>query len=98
MKRQTPYIDKVGTKAGFVARKLLRHPKAKHYVRMYYSLKSIWQLKQASLHGMSYKDYFQAGKSVRGVDVVEPAADIVHRFADALAAAHTKTPVAADAS
>lgn len=80
---RTEYIEKVGTKAGWIARRLLRHPKAKHYARMYYSLKSIWQLKRASLQGMSYKDYFQAGKSVSGVHRVEPAAEVVHRFAAA---------------
>jgi len=33
---------------------------------------------------MSYKDYFQAGKSVDGVERVEPAGEIVRRFAAAL--------------
>lgn len=80
----TPYIEKVGTKASFLMRRLLRHPKAKHYARMYYSLKSIWQLKQASLEGMTYKDYFQAGKSVSGVHEVLPAGEVVRRFAAAL--------------
>lgn len=84
---RTPYIDKIGTKAGPVARRLLRHPKAKHYVRMYYSLKSIWQLKRASLQGAGYRDYFQAGKSVAGVQSVESAGDIVRRFARAAAEA-----------
>jgi nitronate monooxygenase len=89
---RTPYIDRVGTKAGWVAKRMLRHPKAKHYARMYYSLKSIWQLKRASLDGGGYLDYFQAGRSVAGIQAVEPAGDIVRRFAraaagDALAAA-----------
>jgi len=84
---ETDYIRKVGTRANPVARRLLRHPRFKHYVRMYYSLKSIWQLKRASLQGMSYKDYFQAGKSVSGIHAVEPAGDIVRRFADAARAA-----------
>ena len=80
---RTPYIDQVGTKAGFVAKRLLRHPKAKHTMRMLYSLRSIWQLRRASLEGMTYKDYFQAGRSVSGIHSVEPAGDIVRRFRDA---------------
>jgi len=40
---------------------------------------------------MSYRDYFQAGKSVGGVDAIEPAGDIVRRFASAWSAAHTKS-------
>ncbi|MCA9583022.1 MAG: nitronate monooxygenase [Myxococcales bacterium] len=81
---RTPYIEKVGTKAGFLAKRLLRHRKAKHYMRMYYTVKSIWQLKRASLQGMDYKDYFQAGKSVDTIDHVESAGDIVRRFAAAI--------------
>ena len=77
---RTPYIEKIGTKAGWLARKLLRHPKGKHYMRMFYTLKSVWQLKQASMKGMNYKDYFQAGKSVQGITAVEPAREIVTRF------------------
>lgn len=78
---KTPYIEKVGTRAGPIARRLLRHPRAKHWMRMAYSLRSIWQLKQASLKGISYRDYFQAGKSVDGIKAVESAADVVRRFA-----------------
>lgn len=80
---ETPYVRAVGTKAGFVGRRLLRHPRAKHWMRTFYSLRSVWQLKQASLRGTGYREYFQAGKSVDGIDAIEPAAEIVRRFADA---------------
>jgi nitronate monooxygenase len=82
----TPYVQKLGTKAGYLSKRLLRHPKYKHYVRMFYSLKSIWQLKRASLKGINYKDFFQAGKSVEGVSAIQPAGDIVKSFKDALEA------------
>jgi nitronate monooxygenase len=80
---ETPYVKQVGTKAGVVMKRVLRHPKLKHYGRMYYSLKSVWQLKKASLEGGTYKDYFQAGKSVDGIHAIEPAGAIVRRYADA---------------
>ncbi len=83
---ETPYVKKVGTRANPLMRRLLRHPRAKHYARMYYTVKSVWQLKRASLQGMNYKDYFQAGKSVDGIQRVEPAGAIVARFAAAAAA------------
>ena len=83
---ETEYIRKIGTKANFVMRRALRHPKLKHYARMYYTMKSIWQLKQASTKGMTYKDYWQAGKSVEGIDEIEPAGEVVRRFARALEA------------
>jgi nitronate monooxygenase len=80
---ETPYVKQVGTKAGAVMKRVLRHPKLKHYGRMYYSLKSVWQLKKASLEGGTYKDYWQAGKSVDGIHAIEPAGVIVRRYADA---------------
>jgi nitronate monooxygenase len=84
---ETPYVRAVGTKAGPIARRLLAHPKAKHWVRTAYSLRSLWQLDRASQRGASYRDYFQAGRSVEGIDAIEPAAAIVERFAAALARA-----------
>ena len=80
----TPYIEKIGTRAGFLMKRMLRNPKLKHYARMYYTLKSIWQLKKASQQGMNYKDYFQAGKSVETIYKIEPAGEIVKRFGQAL--------------
>jgi len=80
---KTPYIERVGTRAGFLMKRALRHPKLKHYARMYYSLKSVWQLKRANAQGMSYKDYFQAGKSVDEIDKVETTAEIMEHFRSA---------------
>lgn len=83
---ETPYVRAIGTKAGFVGKRLLRHPRAKHWMRTFYSLRSVWQLKQASLRGTGYREYFQAGKSVDGIDAIESASEIVRRFASALRA------------
>jgi len=78
---KTPFIEKTGTDAGWLMKKVLRHRKLKHYGRMYYSIKSLFELKKASLQGMNYKDFFQAGKSVSGVHEIESAADVVQKFA-----------------
>ena len=84
---RTPYVERIGTKAGPLARRLLRGRKTKHWMRMFYALRSAWQLKRASLAGgasePTSKDYWQAGKSVAGIDAVEPAGVIVRRFAAA---------------
>jgi nitronate monooxygenase len=80
---KTPYIERLGLKANWLEKKLLQNRRTKHYMRMLYQLKSIWQLKRASLKGATYKDFFQAGKSVQGIDEIEPAGDIVRRFAAA---------------
>ncbi|NOY90801.1 MAG: nitronate monooxygenase [Deltaproteobacteria bacterium] len=80
---RTPYIAKVGTKAGWLARRLLQNARAKHWVRTYFSLKSVFELRSASLKGVSYRDYFQAGKSVSGIDSTQLVAAVVARFAEA---------------
>lgn len=77
---RTPYIEKVGTKAGPIGRWMLKWRKTKHWMRMFYSLQSVWKLKRSSVREFSYKDYLQAGKSVAGVERVEPAGEIVRRF------------------
>lgn len=82
---RTPYVDRVGTKAGPIARRMLQHPRAKHWIRTLYSLRSLWQLRRDSMKGgAGYDSYWQAGKSVDGIAGVEPVADIVARYAAAL--------------
>lgn len=84
---ETPYVRSVGTEAGPVAKWMLRHRRTKHLMRTIYALKSLWQLKRASQDESGERDYWQAGKSVEGVHAVEPAGEIVRRFAAAARAA-----------
>jgi len=76
----TPYIQRMGLKAGPLARWMLRGQRTKHWMRTFYALKSIWQLKRSSLDETGEKDYWQAGKSVDGIHDIEPAGEIVSRF------------------
>ncbi len=77
----TPYIQRMGLRAGPLARWMLRGKRTKHWMRTFYALKSIWQLKRASLDESGEKDYWQAGKSVAKISRIEPAGEIVRRFA-----------------
>lgn len=77
---ETEYIKKIGTKANALARFLLKHRKTKHYMRMFYTLQSIWKLKKASIEGGSYKDYWQAGKSVDGCNEILSAQDVIRQL------------------
>jgi len=79
----TPFIRRTGLRAGPLARWMLRGRRTKHWMRTLYALKSIWQLKRSSLDETGSKDYWQAGKSVEGIDAIEPAGEIVRRFRDA---------------
>jgi nitronate monooxygenase len=76
---RTPYIEKTGTRAGPLARWMLRGRKTKHWMRTLYGLQSIWKLKRSATT-FSYRDYLQAGRSVAGIEAVEPAGEIVRRF------------------
>jgi nitronate monooxygenase len=80
---RTPYIDRIGTRAGWLGRHLLRGRRTKHFMRTMYALRSLWSLKRSQLKNDAGHDYWQAGRSVAGVHAVEPVAVIVRRFVDA---------------
>jgi nitronate monooxygenase len=76
----TPYIQRVGLRAGPIARWLLRQPRTKHFMRGLYAMRGMRQLSRASLDPDGAFQFWQAGKSVRGIHGIEPAGDIVRRF------------------
>lgn len=77
---RTPYVDRVGTHAGPLARALLRGRRTKHWMRTGYALKALWQLKRSSLDATGSTEFWQAGQSVQGIHCIEPAGAIVRRF------------------
>ena len=78
------YVRKLGTRAGPVARMMLRHRKMKHWMRSIYALKSLYRLKKDLHKGKGAEEYWQAGKSVDGIHGIESVADIVRKFEQAL--------------
>lgn len=81
----TPYVQQVGTRAGPIARALLRGRKTKHWMRTFYTLMSAYKLKRGLMRELSSKDYWQAGRSVQNIQSIEPAAEIIRKFAEAVA-------------
>ena len=75
----TPEIRRMGLEAGRLARWMLRGHRTKHWIRTWYGLKSVWQLKRASLDRSGRNEYWQAGKSVAAITSIEPAGEIVRR-------------------
>jgi nitronate monooxygenase len=67
----TDFIQRSGTRMGGFSRWMLAGKKTKHWMRMFYGLKSIWQLKRSSLDEKGDKDYWQAGKSADSIDRIE---------------------------
>jgi nitronate monooxygenase len=83
----TPSVRRLGLTAGPLARFMLRGRRTKHWMRTLYALRSLWSLKRGLLRDSPDRDYWQAGKSVAGIDAVEPVGQIVRRFAEAWRAA-----------
>jgi nitronate monooxygenase len=81
---RTPYVERRGLKAGPVGRWMLRGRKTKHLMRTIYALRSVFELRRASLDETGKREYWQAGKSVAGIDRIEAAGAIVRRFAAAV--------------
>ena len=76
----TDYIKRSGLKSGWLARWMLSGNKTKHWMRTIYALKSIWQLKKSSLDESGKHDYWQAGKSVAGVESIESCDTIIQNL------------------
>ncbi len=74
------YIRSLGTKAGPIARWMLKGHKTKHWMRTIYGLNSIWRLKKGLSKTNGAGEYWQAGRSVAGIHDIRPAGDIVREF------------------
>jgi len=79
----TAYVQQLGLHSGPIARWLLRNPRTKHWMRNVYAVRSVMRLKR-SLHHDAPKDYWQAGKSVAGIEGIVPAGEVVRGFAGAV--------------
>jgi nitronate monooxygenase len=92
---RTPHVERVGTRAGPIARMLLRGRRTKHWMRSWYAVRSVVRLRRASMASGASTDYWQAGKSVAGIHSVEPIAKVLSDFAEAARAAGGAEGVAA---
>ncbi len=85
----TPYVERIGTTIGPISRWLFRGRRTKKWIRAFYALRSVRDLKRTSITGGARADdpaqaLWQAGKSVATIHAIEPAGAIVRRFAAAL--------------
>jgi len=85
----TPYVQRLGLRAGPLARRMLKGRKTKHLMRGLYALKSAWTLKRTALDATGSTEYWQAGRSVAQINEVVPAARIVREYADAAGSTHS---------
>jgi nitronate monooxygenase len=80
------YVKRLGTRAGPIARWMLRGRRTKHWMRTIYALRSLHRLKKDLYKKAGAEEYWQAGRSVAGIHGIEPAGEIVRRFEAALRA------------
>ena len=76
----TEFIRRSGTRLGGFSRWMLSGDSRKHWMRMFFGLKSIWQLKRSSLDESGERDYWQAGKSAGAIGSVESCEDIMQQL------------------
>ena len=89
---RTPYIERIGTTIGPLARRLFQGRRTKKWIRTWFALRAIRDLKRTSIQGGARADdpaqaVWQAGRSVATIDAIEPVARILERFATAARAA-----------
>lgn len=87
---RTPFIERTGMKVGPLQKRLLRGRRTKGWMRTLYALRSLWQLKRASLDESGAHEFWQAGRSVETVTAIESAGTIVRRFAAAAGTGHAE--------
>jgi nitronate monooxygenase len=73
---RTPYVERLGTRVGPIARAMFRGRRTKHWIRTWYALRSLRQLKR-SAQGEARADYWQAGKSVATITGIVSVAEVV---------------------
>jgi nitronate monooxygenase len=81
---ENEFVRNLGTRAGPVARLLLRGKRTKRWVRTFYALTSLRKLKKSALSDRGAQEYWQAGKSVAGIHDVKSVRDIMREFEEAL--------------
>jgi nitronate monooxygenase len=62
---------------------MLRGRRSKKLMRTLYALWSGWKLKRSSYDESGKRDFWQAGRSVAGIDDIRSAGDIIRQFAAA---------------
>jgi nitronate monooxygenase len=76
------FVARTGTKAGPIARWMLRGRKTKHWMRTIYALTSLRRLKHSLHEARGRDDYWQAGRSVAGIHEVVPVAEVIRRMVE----------------
>jgi nitronate monooxygenase len=76
-------VRRLGTRVSPFARWMFRGRRTKKWIRSYYGVRSMWDLRRSLKATSGATDYWQAGRSVEGIESVIGAGDVVRGCADA---------------
>jgi nitronate monooxygenase len=79
----TDAVKHLGTRVGPFARWMFRGRRTKKWIRSYYALRTATKLKRSLHADAATDDYWQAGRSVSGINSIVPAGDVVRACAAA---------------
>lgn len=72
----TPYVQKVGTKAGWFTKLLLKNKKLKKWVKLIVAARGMKAIEKATF-GSSYKSFWVAGPGIEHIHSIRPVKQIV---------------------
>jgi nitronate monooxygenase len=73
----TPYVQSLGTKAGFLERLMHRNKRLKKYIKLFLALKGLKALEQSAF-GASYKTVWCAGPAIEYIHSIRPVKEIIN--------------------
>jgi len=73
----TPYVQKVGTKAGFLNRMMYKNKKLKKIIKMIVAVKGMRAIEKAAFKS-TYKTFWVAGPAIEHIHKIRPVKDIVN--------------------
>lgn len=76
----TPHVQRLGTRIGPMARWMFRGRRTKKWIRAFYALRSARGLKHSLNAANADDEYWQAGRSVAGIESVAPVAEVIGTF------------------
>ena len=72
----TPYVQKVGTKASFLSKLMYKNKKLKKFIKMFLAVKGMKTLEKSAFKS-TYKTFWVAGPSIEHIHEIKPISQIV---------------------
>ena len=72
----TPYVQKVGTKAGFLSKLMYKNKKLKKFIKMFLAVKGMKAIEKAAFKS-TYKTFWVAGPGIEHIHEIKSIRDIV---------------------